>query len=379
MAIEQMAQLKNEAASVDPVSSVLSRSSLGIPFFTAYAETRSDISPMMESLASYIGKHNWKIIAQDVFGEAGLYQEGVLPIEQAFGKVDWPIMCMQGGSNTAGFCYSTQLYVVSGTSVEPIFLDGHLLGYILEDEDAKYCMLRNIGPLDTQSSKTKQASDTWETMESALHIGGMEIRDVVRTWFYVDDILSWYDEFNAVRTSFFRDRGLLDVPPASTGIGVGNYRGTALIAGALAIKSKNENIVIRAIPSPLQCPALEYGSSFSRAIEVKTPNCRALYISGTASIKQGGATAYGGDVAKQIEVSMNVASAILKSCAMDWSDVTRCIAYFNDPMDIPLFGKYCKSAGLPQLPVITVAADICRSDLLFEIEVDAVAADSKGL
>jgi hypothetical protein len=51
-------------------------------------------------------------------------------------------------------------------------------------------------------------------------------RDVVRTWFYLNDILSWYPEFNQARNAVYRELGLIPGHdggsrrlPASTGIG----------------------------------------------------------------------------------------------------------------------------------------------------------------
>jgi len=52
----------------------------------------------------------------------------------------------------------------------------------------------------------------------------MDFSHVARTWLYLDNLLDWYDDFNVVRTSFFRKhdvfRGLV---PASTGIGGSNH------------------------------------------------------------------------------------------------------------------------------------------------------------
>ena len=58
-----------------------------------------------------------------------------------------------------------------------------------------------------------------------LETQGASYRDVVRTWFYLDDILAWYPEFNRSRTAIYgqfgilpgQDNGRLKLP-ASTGI-----------------------------------------------------------------------------------------------------------------------------------------------------------------
>jgi len=57
---------------------------------------------------------------------------------------------------------------------------------------------------------------------------------------------------------------------------------------------------------------------------------------------------------------------------MDWTDVTRSLVYFKAAQDAPLFEAYRKENGLPQFPAVVVENDICRDELLYEIEVDAV-------
>jgi hypothetical protein len=68
----------------------------------------------------------------------------------------------------------------------------------------------------------------------------------------------------------------------------------------------------------------------------------------------------------------NQYAAIVRSRRMTWADVSRAIAYFKDIKDTALFDEYCKQNRLSALPIATAHGDICRDDLLFEIEVDAV-------
>lgn len=69
---------------------------------------------------------------------------------------------------------------------------------------------------------------------------------------------------------------------------------------------------------------------------------------------------------------MEVVQAILESRGMGWADTSRAIAYFRNIEDAPLLDKYCKENRLPRMPIAVAHGDICRDDLLFEIEVDAV-------
>jgi hypothetical protein len=166
--------------------------------------------------------------------------------------------------------------------------------------------------------------------------------------------------------------------PASTGIGASNPSGTALVTAVLGIKAKNENVKIQAVPSPLQCSAIDYKSSFSRAVEAELSDHRRLYVSGTASISPRGETIHIGDPRKQIACTMEVVKAILNSRNMDWSNTTRGIAYFKNGVDTGLLAEYCRDHGLPPLPIAISQSDICRDDLLFEIELDAISVKRNG-
>ena len=71
----------------------------------------------------------------------------------------------------------------------------------------------------------------------------------------------------------------------------------------------------------------------------------------------------------------DVVEAILCSRNMGWADVVRGVAYFKDGGDISAYDRYCKGKGIPSFPLAYDEGDICRDDLLFEIEVDAIRQD----
>ena len=265
-----------------------------------------------------------------------------------------------------------QAHAVKGAAVERIKMNGRVVGSVFDDGFARHCHLGDLRPQDGAAAPERQARETFEFMEVALRSAGMEFSNVARTWFYLDKILSWYGGFNHVRDGFFRERNVFGgLVPASTGIGGANAARTAVIAGVYAVQSHANGVKIAAVPSPLQCPALKYGSSFSRAVEVEMPDYRRLLISGTASIELGGKTAHVGDLPGQIALTMDVVAAILASRRMDWGDVTRAVAYIKQGGQASLFKDYCAAHGLDDLPVVATENDICRDDLLFEIEADA--------
>jgi enamine deaminase RidA (YjgF/YER057c/UK114 family) len=267
------------------------------------------------------------------------------------------------------------VWAVSGASVQPLSIHGRRAGTVFDDGCVQYCRLTGLLPPDVRVGRPEQATAVFSQMDSLLHSAGMTFNDVLRTWFYNDNILGWYREFNGVRNKFFQEKKVYEgLLPASTGIGGRNLLGAALLAGLIAIKTDSQDVTAFEVPSPMQSPAPQYGSSFSRAVELELPDLRRMYISGTASIDEHGKSVFVNDAPAQIRQTMEVVQAILRSREMDWGDVTRSLVYFKRAQDAPLFRKYCDESGIPPFPAVIVENDVCRDELLFEIEVDAVAA-----
>jgi len=328
-------------------------------------------------IRTFADDHRATILAQRVFGAHESGASVASSPEKILGKGGWPLTWVQGYKRPVMEGFSIQTIAVSGPTAEPVRLDGKTVGFTFEDEDAIYCLLGNLSAAAT-GGNTEQALDLFCRAQFALRLAGLSFSNVVRTWFYIDEIPSWYRDFNRVRTAFFSERGVLaGLIPASTGKGTANATGKALVADVFAVKPKNQDVRVCDVRSPLQCGAPAYGSSFSRAVEVQHGNQRDLYISGTASIDPVGRTVYAGDTAKQIAHTIYVVEAILKSRAMAWAGVTRAVAYLRHASDKELLSRYLRQVGLPRFPLTVVAPiEICRSDLLFEIEVDAVALGS---
>ncbi len=201
---------------------------------------------------------------------------------------------------------------------------------------------------------------------------GFDLADTVRTWFFLDHILSWYDDFNRARNKIYSgikfQTGSL---PASTGVGAKNPTGAALAVAAWAFCPVGKNSYAEEVASPLQCPAPAYGSSFSRAMEISTNTGRRLLISGTASIAPEGETLWRGDVRRQVDQTMEVVAAILRARGFEFADLNRATAYFRRADDVGVFAEWLSANGLTGLPIVSARCDVCRDDLLFELEADA--------
>jgi enamine deaminase RidA (YjgF/YER057c/UK114 family) len=298
------------------------------------------------------------------------------PIEAAMrislGETGWPVTWIEGASCDGLPLAGVQAFAISGRPVTRVRLGRLIVGSVYEDAGARYCLLGGIGPTTRSTPRAAQVQQTLGNLEWALDNAGFSLCDVIRTWFYNDEILAWYDEFNRVRSAHYsgtawRTRSL----PASTGIGARNLAGGALVVAAWAMQPLDAAARATEIGSPLQCPAPQYGSAFSRAMEIRSGGWQRLLISGTASIHPGGKTAWVGNAKKQVDLTMEVIAAILHSRGMCYDDVTRATAYFEHPLFKTLFDSWCATRELRHLPVVSVHADVCRHDLLFELELDA--------
>lgn len=333
-------------------------------------------------LARRVREVNGAVAALFVYGAVDRAAEREQALRAGFGEVAFPVTWVEGAACDGAPLAGVQAMVWLGRTLEPIRLGRQVVGTVGDDGVARHCWLGGVGPQTLTLGAAAQTQQMFSAAEFALDLAGFELRDVVRTWFYNDDILAWYGDFNRVRTAHYAPvRWRSGSLPASTGIGARNRAGAALCVGFRAWRSKRGADATsgavtapREIASPLQCPAPAYGSSFSRAMEVAVgASGRWLTVSGTASIHPDGRTAWVGDARRQVDLTMEVVAAILGSRGMEWRHVTRATAYYRHAADVRHFRAWQTEHAQEALPVVNTASVVCRDDLLFEIEVDAVA------
>ena len=293
------------------------------------------------------------------------------PLRNVFGTITWPVTWIaKGPARELG---GIHIWAVGGPVTTPLERDGAVVAVRFEDAGAAYCRGGGFLPQNAGAARGAQATELFHAMENTLRAADMEFSDTVRTWFYNRDITAWYKEFNLARDRFLEARGLLQTRvPASTGIGADTPGGAAITGGFLAIRP-TQNICIAPVSSPMQCAATDYGSAFSRAIEIVSPDHTRLLVSGTASICPHGQTLAVGDVSAQTFRTVEVVGALLGARGTSWDDVTNGIAYIKDPADAPAVRRQIRLKGLEHVPILMVHADICRDDLLFELEVCAIS------
>ncbi len=327
-----------------------------------------------QRMATICKERNAQVIKMDIFGSLDAAQTFSVWVNETFGIIDWPVTFVvseQWSGEQVGGIY---IYAISGTEVQSIHAQDQCIARSFEDNYARYVFIGNIHPKDNSLTPQESTQRTLREMETVLHRSGMEFTNMVRTWFFNHRILDWYADFNETRTTFYTQKNIFNgLLPASTGMGGSNIYGTSILASALAIRPKNDGISIKKIPSPLQDSAAKYGSSFSRAVEIATPHHKQVLVSGTASIDTSGDTVHRNNMDAQIDQTMNVVEAILHSRDMTSTHINRVYAYTKHAKDIPSISRLWKNWKIPNTRVLFCPNDICREDLLFEIEVDAIS------
>lgn len=136
-----------------------------------------------------------------------------------------------------------------------------------------------------------------------------------------------------------------------------------------------------AVENPRQLSAYRYPAqyspqspSFSRAMLKAWPHGTHLYVSGTASIV-GHSTVHDGDVRGQLqEILRNLQSLLAEASRREYAefpgvaDASTLKVYVRRPDDFPLIEDTLTQALGHRIPVLYLQGDLCRSDLLVEIE-----------
>jgi len=270
----------------------------------------------------------------------------------------------------------------AGTDHAESIVDGSTVcGRRVTAKNASYLGLSDIGRLLKTAQNLTAGAETRETLlmtDSLLDAQGWSFSDVLRTWFYLDDILAWYDEFNSARNEVFTKLGLLNgsapgLIPASTGIRGHNPRGRRCTLDLLAVQARpGKPIAVDMLHNPLQNEAPEYGSAFSRGLRLTAGDCNTLLVSGTASIDEDGSTVHPEDFESQTRRTLDNIESLLASRGATMGDICQATAFVKRRGDIGRLDSILRSRGLETVPMVFTVDDVCREDLLVEIDATAM-------
>lgn len=265
-------------------------------------------------------------------------------------------------------------------SVDTVRSAGRAVGRELTAASHRIIFFSGVSGFESRRERCVGAQAGWmfRNARALLESQGMRPEHVLRTWIYLPRILDWYGEFNRVRTGCFTDFGILDeegrgVLPASTGIQGRRTEGEECFMDVLAV-AREDGSCAQATPirNARQNEACDYGSSFSRGMTLALDERPTLYVSGTASINGEGATVYHGDSQGQVTETLLDVASLLESRGAELRDIRHATAYCKRGVDYETFRRVVGLLGLEDVPFVPVRADVCRDELLFEIDAIAV-------
>jgi len=191
------------------------------------------IIPAYEELAEYLSSHQAVLLHERAYG--------LVSIAKTVAKLRELILANTGKSTLSPFTFVegkpcneevfAGIHVIAAIPSKnrsPILVEknGHICGCQFQGEEAEYVFLSDVARLLPDSQRGNRYREAREVIKLAgeiLQEINWSYKDVRRTWFYLDEMLDWYDDFNKARNELYEDMGLFNrdpqtIIPASTAI-----------------------------------------------------------------------------------------------------------------------------------------------------------------
>lgn len=298
-----------------------------------------------------------------------------------------------------GHLVAMEILAIKGEQVRIDKRNEHLT--IVSDDDCRWAYVGGVEPARGERDTYRQALDCFRQMHRHLRRAGFHFDQVVRTWIYERNIIATelcacgerrqrYQIMNDARRQFFTHGNshgpfsfFHDLPPASTGIGMSAGR---FVMECLALDVAKDKIEVTPLNNPEQIDAHAYSQDvllrgaaaikaaplFSRGMSINK-DYRMLLISGTASIK-GQTTVCLKDPVGQTRTTLENIALVLGQADASLRDIQQARVYVKSDASPRRFAervaaiKSVVEATLPGIPKLYLVADVCRENLLVEIE-----------
>lgn len=281
-----------------------------------------------------------------------------------------------------GFC--AEIYVLD--SVEGIeYHEGYGL---VKSDDGALIFIEGIASSDFSDSVSRQSKEVFSRLDSILSLHGFAPDDIVRQWNYIGNITRHrdgrqnYQEFNDARSAYYQRGAWPNGYPAATGIGA-SFDG--IIVGCIAFRSCGG---IYPVNNPLQIAAHEYSKTvlvdnaanavkstpkFERAKLIEIGGQAVCFVSGTAAIRGEQSMDAGSASSQTIRTIENIEYLVSRENLVKYG----CKPYDLHCLNLRVYVKNAEvydevrsivEARYPGIPTIYTVADVCRQELLVEIE-----------
>ena len=341
--------------------------------------TASDPEAVYGAAADALAEAGATPVIERIFGSLSCRADAMAARQAELGRIldptSWPATYIQGNPFGEAGLAGLHMVAVAGSTPVPVRDGDRAAGAILEQPGIRRVFLGDLRSPEPLPDPAAQADRCTPRRLRLLDLTGSNFKRVARTWIYLSDILSWYGPFNQVRTKVFRDLGLISDTsdsnvPASTGIEGTPPDGSLCAMDLIAVEGPG--IEMRPLDSPRQCGATKYGSMFARAMLVSEAAGDTIYVSGTAAIDDAGRTVLLDDLEGQVRHTLDTIDALIGQAGLSIRDLTGATVFIKRGGDPEVVRGILEEVApvLARMPF--VEADVCRDDLLFEVDGMAV-------
>ncbi|HUU43114.1 MAG TPA: RidA family protein [Planctomycetota bacterium] len=347
----------------------------------AAAQTRALYDAVLAKLEDPSTLH---LVSERVFGALAVKETFLAERERVLVEsgvdADGPVTCIEGHPVEGLALAGLQMVLVRrarGVEIAPVRRGTMTCGFAVQGPGFQRLFLsgmHGVSDSGAPGSPAEQAARMFERTHDVVTRAGFDYGHVVCTRIFLRRILDWYGEFNRVRTPYYAELGLSDPAgpwaiPASTGI-QGKISETCEVFMDVWAHRRGAGDArpFTTLHNPLQNEATAYGSSFARAVSVELPGGRSVVVSGTASIDEAGRSVHVGDARGQARRTIANFEAILSTGGARPRDLSHAVWYCKDVAYAPVVRDEMRAAGWPAFPYVLVRADVCRPELLVEID-----------
>jgi len=347
----------------------------------------STVREIYSKILDILAGEKMQIVSERIFGNTKFYSDVSAIRSEVFRRYaideNTPFTFIEGqpcwGDGIAGI-QVTAVLIQQAQDLQTIYKDEIPYGRKWKKNGATFLLLQNIYNPVENISREKQAEGMFDIAQKLLLEHSGSYKNVVRTWIYLANILDWYTEFNIVRNSKYHEFGFIPnhsseeakekiYLPASTGIsGLNPYNAAAVMDLLAVIPDSDCSVLIEQTSGRKQASPFHYGSAFSRAMNIKEPLNTTILLSGTASIDKEGKTVFIGDAKAQILKTYEVVDALIIEEEATLNDICTATMFYKKAEDFPKYNTASKEYGLNGIPAVHIVADVCRDNLLFELD-----------
>jgi enamine deaminase RidA (YjgF/YER057c/UK114 family) len=336
------------------------------------------------ALTAVLDSCDMRILHERIFGNLEFFEEFAGIRRRYFGFGEGPFSYIQGQPCSGKGLAGIQIHAVKPASPNDhwVIRQNNLpCGYGWKRGDATYICLAGIVGLEGGAGRRQeQASWMFEKINQILAAQNIGFGNVARMWIFLEDILQWYDAFNAIRTERFKAFGLIAPSvvesemdrlclPASTGIGARNPVAASCLIDLLAVSG---DIQVSILPGKQQRSPFRYGSAFSRGVSIREKDCDQIFVSGTAAIDEKGRSLHPRNLEAQIRKTIGTIESLIAERGAGLEDIRSATIFLKKPEFLAVYKSVADELGLARMPAVCVVADICRDELLFEMDALAV-------